>query len=96
MRVPHATFKTDQEPGFEEEVERLYQACHSMTDINVVEQSTRGQASNKEWFVQRRGAITATKLFDVEEDKFPSMQRVNTKKHNNYKNLFPKPDNHYN
>ncbi|KAH3710284.1 hypothetical protein DPMN_069759 [Dreissena polymorpha] len=67
IRVPHATFKANQDSGFKEEVESLYQACETMNDISLVEKSTRGRANNKEWFVQRHGAITATKLFEVME-----------------------------
>lgn len=66
LSLPKRTFKNDSGIGFEEEATAFYEKCTKMDiDTRKIDTLTFGQASNNEWYDQRRGAITATKFHDV-------------------------------
>lgn len=66
LDIEHKVFKSAQDLGFENERQLfLKKAKRCLSSPDEIDECTKGQSQNPEWFVQRKGCITATKFGDV-------------------------------
>ncbi|CAC5394477.1 unnamed protein product [Mytilus coruscus] len=66
--IPHQHFQSIDDDGYQEGLNKyinLIQKTYNQTDRSKIETLTRGQSANEEWFRQRIGAITASKVVHV-------------------------------
>lgn len=62
-RFPHKNFSSVNEDGFQSEKEKYISSIViTKKEADVIEQLTRDQSSSAEWFDQRKGSITGSKV----------------------------------
>lgn len=65
-KLPHKMFKSVNEKGFQTERNRFIKSVlYTEQDIQEIEKITKGQSSSQEWFEQRKGAITGSKVLKI-------------------------------
>ncbi|XP_063446860.1 uncharacterized protein LOC134726389 [Mytilus trossulus] len=70
--IPHQQFQSIDDNGYQEGLNtyiNLIMKTYNQADISKIENLTRGQSANEEWFRHRIGAITASKVVRVLSNK---------------------------
>ena len=77
LEIPHAIFSTNTDFGYKSAYDSFAQQSTKplqLHEVQILDELTTGQSSNKEWHRQRRGALTSSNFHKVIDGK----QRLKT------------------